>query len=103
MRNATGTTGSFAIPTGFRGDKVATMEAEYADGSNAGPHDWTSHKEFDRAFAPDHTTDVTTLTSAFFAEVRDNSRVTLTFHYWSGATVTYHITRSGTSVTGTTA
>ncbi|MFJ4526583.1 hypothetical protein ACIP4Y_37765 [Streptomyces sp. NPDC088810] len=26
--------------------------------------------------------------------------VTLTFHFWSGASVTYHVTRSGTTVTG---
>ncbi|GAA2408084.1 cellulase family glycosylhydrolase [Streptomyces glaucosporus] len=103
LRNATGTTGSFAVPTDFRGDRLATMEAKYADGTNAGPHSWTSYKEFDRAFAPDYSAGVTRLTSDFFAEVRDGARVTLTFHYWSGATVTYHVTKSGTSVTGTTA
>ncbi|HUQ61975.1 cellulase family glycosylhydrolase [Lentzea sp.] len=97
---ATGTTSSFAIPTNFRGDLLATMEAKYADGSNAGPHNWTSFKEFDRAFTPDYTTGATTLTPEFFAEVNDNARVTLTFHYWSGATATYYVTRSGTSVTG---
>ncbi|MGK5496873.1 cellulase family glycosylhydrolase [Streptomyces sp. URMC 125] len=103
LRNASGTTDSFAVPTDFRGDRLATMEARYADGTNAGPHGWTSYKEFDRAFAPDYTGGATRLTSDFFAEVRDGSRVTLTFHYWSGTTVTYHVTRSGTSVTGTTA
>lgn len=103
LQNATGTTASFAIPTAFRGDLLATMEAKYADGTNAGPHNWTSFKEFDRAFAPNYTTGATTLTSDFFAEVNDNARVTLTFHYWSGATVTYYVTKSGTSVTGTTA
>ncbi|GAA2429372.1 cellulase family glycosylhydrolase [Streptomyces macrosporus] len=103
LRSTTGTTNSFAIPTDFRGDRLATMEARYADGSNAGPHNWTSYKEFDRAFAPDYTAGVTTLTSDFFAEVKDGSRVTLTFHYWSGTTVTYYVTKSGTSVTGTTA
>ncbi|WP_373310921.1 hypothetical protein [Streptomyces alanosinicus] len=28
--------------------------------------------------------------------------MTLKFHFWSGATATYHVTKSGTSVTGTT-
>ncbi|WP_330274862.1 cellulase family glycosylhydrolase [Lentzea sp. NBC_00516] len=97
---ATGTTAAFSIPTTFRGDLLATMEAKYADGSNAGPHNWTSFKEFDRAFAPNYTTGATTLTPEFFAEVNDNARVTLTFHYWSGATVTYYVTRSGSAVTG---
>ncbi|MFD5829700.1 cellulase family glycosylhydrolase [Lentzea sp. NPDC060358] len=97
---ATGTTGAFSIPTNFRGDLLATMEARYADGSNAGPHNWTSFKEFDVAFAPGYTTGATTLTPAFFAEVNDNARVTLTFHYWSGATATYSVTKSGSTVTG---
>ncbi|PZG00170.1 cellulase family glycosylhydrolase, partial [Micromonospora deserti] len=103
QQNATGTTGSFAIPTTFRGDQLATMEAKYADGSNAGPHNWTSFKEFDRTFAPNYASNVITLTSDFFAEVNDGSRVTLTFHFWSGTTVTYHVTKSGSTVTGTTA
>ncbi|KOV82815.1 cellulase family glycosylhydrolase [Nocardia sp. NRRL S-836] len=103
LSGATGTTAAFAIPTAFRGDQLATMEARYDDGTNAGPHDWTPFKEYDRAFAPDHTDGRTTLTAEFFAAVRDGARVTLTFHYWSGAKVTYHVTRTGDSVTGTPA
>ncbi|GAB2961608.1 cellulase family glycosylhydrolase [Saccharothrix stipae] len=100
---ATGTTASFVIPTAFRGDLLATMEAKYDDGTNAGPHDWTSFKEYDRAFTPNYTDGHTTLTPEFFAAVKDDSRVTLTFHYWSGDKVTYYVTKSGTAVTGTTA
>ncbi|WP_231500317.1 cellulase family glycosylhydrolase [Saccharothrix sp. NRRL B-16314] len=100
LQNATGTTAAFAVPTTFRGDQLATMEAKYADGSNAGPHNWTSYKEFDQAFAPDYAANATTLKPAFFAEVTDGAKVTLTFHYWSGAKVTYYVTKSGTSVTG---
>ncbi|NUT93666.1 MAG: cellulase family glycosylhydrolase [Saccharothrix sp.] len=102
LSNATGTTSSFAIPTTFRGDLLATMEAKYDDGTNAGPHNWTSYKEYDRTFAPNYTAGTTTLTPDFFAEVRDDARVTLTFHYWSGAKLTYYVTKSGTTVTGTT-
>ncbi|MDP9792649.1 endoglucanase [Catenuloplanes nepalensis] len=98
---ATGTTGAFAVPTQFRGDQLATMEAKYADGSFAGPHNWTAFKEFDVAFAPDYPGDRIVLKPEFFAEVTDGARVTLTFHFWSGTTVTYYVTRSGTSVTGT--
>ncbi len=29
--------------------------------------------------------------------------MTLTFHFWSGAEVAYHVTRTGTTVTGTPA
>jgi aryl-phospho-beta-D-glucosidase BglC (GH1 family) len=102
VQNASGTTSSFAIPTTFRGDQLATMEAKYANGTNAGPHNWTSFKEFDVAFAPNYSTNAITLRPAFFAEVNDASRVTLTLHFWSGTTVTYFVTKSGTAVTGTT-
>ncbi|MDG4798799.1 cellulase family glycosylhydrolase [Micromonospora sp. WMMD1082] len=102
LSNATGSTDSFAVPTQFRGDQLATMEARNADGSNAGPHDWTSFKEFDVTFAPDYTGGRITLTDTFFGEVRDNAPVTLTFHFWSGAQVTYRVTKSGSSVTGVT-
>ncbi|WP_374199711.1 cellulase family glycosylhydrolase [Micromonospora sp. NBRC 110038] len=103
LGNATGTTSAFTIPTQFRGDQLATMEAKYADGSNAGPHDWTSFKEFDVTFQPDYTGNSIALTSDFFAAVTDNAPVTLTFHFWSGEKVTYKVTRSGSTVTGTTA
>ncbi|TDD47408.1 cellulase [Kribbella antibiotica] len=102
LGNATGTTSAFTLPTAFRGDLLATMEAKYDDGTNAGPHDWTSYKEFDRAFAPNYAGGVTTLTPDFFTAVRDNARVTLTFHYWSGTKVTYYVTKTASTVTGTT-
>ncbi|MDT0343583.1 cellulase family glycosylhydrolase [Streptomyces litchfieldiae] len=101
LRNATGSTGSLVIPTAFNGDQLATMEAVYADGTYAGPHNWTSYKEFGAAFSPNYSSGDITLPSAFFNEVRDNSTVTLTFHFWSGATLKYTLTRSGTTVTGT--
>ncbi|MCX4459964.1 cellulase family glycosylhydrolase [Streptomyces sp. NBC_01340] len=46
--DTTGTTASFGIPTQFRGDALATMQATYADGSNAGPTNWTSYQESHR-------------------------------------------------------
>ncbi|MGC5015884.1 hypothetical protein ACLQ2R_34410 [Streptosporangium sp. DT93] len=50
---------------------------------------------------PDHTANTITLKPEFLAEVNDGP-VTLTFHFWGGAQITYRITRSGTTVTGTT-
>jgi endoglucanase len=100
LQGASGTTGSFAIPTSFTGDQLATMEAKYADGTNAGPQNWTSYKEFDVAFAPDYSAGTIKLTPAFFAEVNDGT-VNLTFHFWSGDTVTYTLTKTGTQITGT--
>jgi len=100
VSNAAGTTTAFAIPTQFNGDVLATMEARYADGSNAGPANWTSYQEFTTAFAPDYPNGGINLTPAFFNSLTDGAEVTLTFHFWSGALVTYHVTKTGTSVTG---
>ncbi|MGW6128548.1 cellulase family glycosylhydrolase [Cellulomonas sp. NPDC055163] len=101
LSGATGTTDAFAVPTAFRGDRLATMEARYLDGSNAGPHSWTSFKEYDVTFAPDTAAGSIVLRPAFFAEVTDGAPVELTFHFWSGETVAYTVVRNGTTVTGT--
>ena len=77
------------------------MEAKYADGTNAGPNDWTPYKEFDGAFSPDYPNGTIILTPEFLNTLSDGDTVTLTFHFWSGATVTYHVTKSGNTVTGT--
>lgn len=98
---ASGTTSSFTIPTQFRGDQLATMEAKYADGSPAGPANWTSYKEFWTHFQPDYSANTILLKPEFFAEVNDGA-VTLTFHFWSGTQLTYRLTKSGSTVTGTT-
>ncbi|WP_330277126.1 cellulase family glycosylhydrolase [Lentzea sp. NBC_00516] len=103
LSGATGTTAKFEIPTAFRGDQLATMEAKYDDGTFAGPNDWTSFKEYDKTFTPNYADSRTNLTPDFFGAVKDGQQVTLTFHYWSGAKVSYHVTKSGGTVTGTTA
>ncbi|WP_436949610.1 cellulase family glycosylhydrolase [Streptomyces sp. SudanB52_2052] len=102
LSNATGDTGGLTIPTRFRGDMLATMESRYDDGSNAGPADWTPFQQWDTSFTA-YTPDSIKLTSAFLDSLKDGSRVTLTFHFWSGAEVAYHVTRTGTTVTGTPA
>ncbi|GHE09009.1 cellulase family glycosylhydrolase [Streptomyces alanosinicus] len=89
---------SLTIPTQFRGDQLATMEAHYEDGGNAGPASWTAFQEFNTSFTPDYSGNTITLTNAFLSSVRDNSRVNITFYFYSGAKVTYHIYRSGTSI-----
>ncbi|SDC96756.1 cellulase family glycosylhydrolase [Glycomyces harbinensis] len=100
LSDATGPTASFAIPTQFRGDTLATMEAKYADGSNAGPANWTSYQEFWSNFRPDYDAGTLILTPEFLAAVTDGQPVTLTFHFHSGARVAYTITESGDTVTG---
>ncbi|AJE51689.1 cellulase family glycosylhydrolase [Paenibacillus polymyxa] len=96
-----GTTQAFTIPTDFRGSQLATMEAVYTNGGNAGPQDWTPYKEFGNTFAPAYDTHGIKLLPEFFNSVKDGE-VTLKFHFWSGDVVTYKITKSGTRVTGMT-
>ena len=102
LASAAGTASSFAIPAQFNGDVLATMQAKYADGSNAGPAGWTSYQEYATAFSADYTHSDMLLTSAFFGSLTEGARVTLTFHFWSDATVTYYVTKTGSTVVGTT-
>ena len=83
-------TDSLRIPTQFRGDVLATMEAKYADGSAAG-------RQLDvlpgvrRVLHPRLPGGAINLTTGFLSAINDGAPVTLTFHFWSGATVTYHV------------
>lgn len=101
LSGAAGTTESLTVPAQFRGDRVATMEAKYADGTNAAPHEWTSYKEYGRTFSPDYAGNSIRLLKDFLGVMREGAPLTLTFHFWSGAKVTYQVTRSGDTVTGT--
>ncbi|MDQ0112248.1 cellulase family glycosylhydrolase [Paenibacillus harenae] len=100
FQNAEGTTANFVIPIAFNGDRLATMEAVYAEGGNAGPDDWTSFKAFGYTFKPSYATNEITLTQNFFNKVNDGT-VILKFHFWSGAIIEYTITKNGTNITGT--
>ncbi|MGP3971095.1 cellulase family glycosylhydrolase [Streptomyces sp. 6N223] len=100
LEDADGTASGLTIPAAFNGDQLATMEAVYADGTNAGPQDWTPYKEYAYTFSPDYEAGQITLKQEFFAETRANSTINLTFHFWSGETVAYTLTRSGSTVTG---
>ncbi|MFI8836519.1 cellulase family glycosylhydrolase [Streptomyces afghaniensis] len=98
---ATGTTtGSLTVPTRFRGDQLATMSSQYADGTPAGPISWSTFQMFGPQFEPDYTAGTLTLTSDYLSALKDGETATLTFHFWSGAKVTYHVTRNGSEVTG---
>lgn len=99
LENTSGTTEHFAIPTQFNGDSLATMEAVYADGSYAGPHNWTAFKEFGQAFSPDYEANEIKLPQRFFHEVLDGE-VFLTFHFWSGTQLSYQLTKAGNQVVG---
>ncbi|MGM0879964.1 MAG: cellulase family glycosylhydrolase [Bacillota bacterium] len=92
--------GGLVIPTAFNGDVLATMEAVYTNGTNAGPHNWTSYKEYAYAFLPNYANNTIMITPKFFAETTGGT-INLTFHFWSGAIVKYQLTTKGGRITGT--
>ncbi|GIO42717.1 cellulase family glycosylhydrolase [Paenibacillus apis] len=99
LGDTAGTVDNFAIPTLFNGNRLATMEAIYKDGSFAGPQNWTSYKEYAYTFTPDFMKDRIVITENFFNETKDGE-VTLKFHFWGGDIVNYKISKSGAQVTG---
>ncbi|MEV0531065.1 cellulase family glycosylhydrolase [Kitasatospora sp. NPDC050463] len=103
LTNATGTNESFTVPTQYRGDDLAAMHSTYADGTNAGPLSWNPYQEFNVAFSPDYPNGGIVLTPDFLKSLREGDPATLVFHFYSGATATYKVTKSGTTVTGTVA
>ncbi|HKM17209.1 MAG TPA: cellulase family glycosylhydrolase [Limnochordia bacterium] len=95
-----GTAGHFIIPAKFNGDQLATMEAVYVSGGNAGPQSWTAFKEFGHCFQPKYDTGVIVITPEFFNETRDGT-IRLKFHFWSGEIVECSIVKSGFTISGT--
>ena len=92
---------SFAIPTEFRGDQVATMEAKYADGTNAGPPTGPPTRSSGPPSSPTTPRAASCSKPEFFAEVNDTRAVTTRrSHFWSGTQLTYRVTKSGSTVTG---
>ncbi|GLW67968.1 endoglucanase [Kitasatospora phosalacinea] len=100
LSDATGTTDGLTVPTRFNGSLMANVESTYADGTAAGPASWTIYQSFDN-YRADYAADTTTVKADFLKSLKDDAPVTLTFRFWTGATVTYHLTKSGNTVTGT--
>lgn len=100
IEGASGTTDSLLIPAEFNGDRLATMESVYADGTGAGYHNWTTFPEFWDDFKPDYENGTIELTKRYLNSIKDGSPVSLTFHFWSGKTFEFTVTRDGTAVTG---
>lgn len=81
--------GNLVIPTAFNGDLLATMEAKRADGSVAGPANWTVFKQWG-VYLPNYTNNTITLDDGFFAG-EPAGTIDLKFHFWSGRVVTYQL------------
>lgn len=101
LSEAKGTTAGFTLPIAFNGARLSTLEALYADGSIAGPQNWTSFKEFAYTFLPDYDKNTILIKDKFFEETTDGD-LYLTLHLQSGETIAYKLTKKGTEVTGTT-
>jgi endoglucanase len=89
-----GDTSGFAIPVNFNGTRLSTLEATYADGSGAGPQNWTTYKEYGYAFTVDYAANTVTFTNKFFAETKDGE-INLKFHFQSGEILEYKIQKAG--------
>ncbi|MFF3068460.1 cellulase family glycosylhydrolase [Kitasatospora sp. NPDC057904] len=100
MAGATGTVDGLTIPTRFNGSLMANVQSTYADGTAAGPADWTTYQSFDNLRA-DYGANTTTLKPDYVKSLKDGAPATFTFRFWTGDTVTYTVTRTGDTVTGT--
>ncbi|HIZ56527.1 MAG TPA: cellulase family glycosylhydrolase [Firmicutes bacterium] len=99
LYNTEGTVQNFAIPAAYNGDRLATMEAVYPDGGNAGPAAWTPFKEFNAMFWPDYAGGQIHLTEGFFQECQDGE-IALRFHFWGGGITEYLLTKNQEIITG---
>ncbi|MDQ0577415.1 cellulase family glycosylhydrolase [Agromyces albus] len=100
IEGATGTNAGLAIPAAFNGDKLSMMESVYADGTAAGSIAWTTFPGFWEDFRPDYENGTILLTKLYLDSLKDGEQAYLTFHFWSGQTLQYTVTRNGTAVTG---
>ncbi|MFW5981297.1 MAG: cellulase, partial [bacterium] len=103
LESTTGYANMFRIPTQFNGDRLATMEAIYLSGGNAGSHSWTSFKEFNQDFYPvydSYDSDAIRISREFFNSIREGEDIKLTMHFWSGEKVDYIINKDGSAVEG---
>lgn len=102
LKPTQGITTNFYIPTIFNGDRLATMEAIYMKGDNAGPQNWTSFKEYNHCFKPIYETNLIQITADFFKEVKEQEAIKLRFHFWSGETMDYLVTKKSLMAVGKT-
>lgn len=97
LNPSTGTTNGLEIPVKFNGSRLSTLEAIYADGTGAGPQNWTTYKEYDYAFSVNYDANKVVITQKFFDEAKDGE-IILKFHFQSGEVIEYRILKSGTTV-----
>lgn len=92
--------GALKIPVAFNGDLLATIEAVYTTGGNAGPNDFTPFKEYGAAFTCDYAKGTVAITKKFFDATTAGKAIDFTFHFRSGRTVKYQFSGSRAAVVG---
>ncbi|MBY0012335.1 cellulase family glycosylhydrolase [Paenibacillus typhae] len=102
LRSSQGPQGIYSLPVLFNGDSLATLEAVYTGGGNAGPDEWTPYKEYIRHYYPDYKTGEIKFTDDFWSGVKDGE-MQLRMHFRSGEIVPYTITKEGFSIIGVSA
>lgn len=102
LKSSQGPQGIYTLPVQFNGDSLATLEAVYSGGGNAGPSDWTPFKEYIRHFYPDYQTGEIKFTDEFWSGVKDGE-VQMKMHFRSGEVIPYTITKDGFSIVGVSA
>ncbi|MEV0235870.1 hypothetical protein [Nonomuraea sp. NPDC050786] len=98
--NLTGTTESLTIPTRFKvtaspGWRPSTPTAPTPRLMTGPPSCSTA-----ATYSPSYEKSSIRLLKELLSPMRENTPLTLTFHFWSGFKVTYEVTRSGDTVTG---
>jgi len=100
LKDMTGKVGAFAIPVKFYGDQLATLEIQYADGTNTEPQSWTSFKEFGVSFVPNYEYNLIELKQDFLENLKDGD-LFIKLHFRSGVLLEYNLTKVGKEVIGT--
>jgi len=100
LKDMSGKVGAFAIPVKFNGDQLATLEVQYADGTNTEPDSWTSFKAFGVSFVPNYKYNLIELKQDFLQNLKDGDLV-IKLHFRSGTLLEYNLTKVGKEVTGT--
>ncbi|HEX7056486.1 MAG TPA: cellulase family glycosylhydrolase [Bacilli bacterium] len=99
LKNNDWTGDLFPIPTEFRGDRLASLEAVYKSGGNVGPDDWTPFQEWGKTFSPRYDINTIILKQPMLAQMKDGD-ITLRLHFYSGETIEYTLTKNEQNITG---
>lgn len=100
LKDISGKIGAFAIPVNFNGDQLATLEIQYADGSNTEPSNWSSYKEYGVVFVPNYRYKMIELKPVLLENLNDGDAL-VKLHFRSGIVLEYNLNKNGKTLVGT--